>query len=263
MTIRGAGARVVPWVGRMLVAGQLFACSGADPQNDAAAESGGRAGTLPAAGAAAGSGGARAGQAGRTCSLPPAAVSGGAGAPARAGEPDSDAGMDDSDAGPTAVPRREPDPKITFDWKETAPGVNRCEAGRYVGEFKCDLVLSDGSGTAVITGPVGLTLSKSKNGEFLEIADGHIEGYALLIFNFRAGLTGRLECSTRHLEAMPIDGMVGLGDAALLPVFGFNGQLAGDLDVAGNMISGTWSFPVTTPTGMLGVCTGPWTATRM
>jgi hypothetical protein len=110
---------------------------------------------------------------------------------------------------------------------------------------------------------VELTLARAQNGEFLELSDAHIEGYALFILNFRAELTGQLACATRQLTAMAARGSIGLGDADLLPVLGFEGQLHGMLDDAGNVLTGEWSFPVTTPTEELGVCTGPWTATRM
>lgn len=173
---------------------------------------------------------------------------------------------DDVDGGidTVAAHRTPPDPNIHFDWDETAPGAKQCDPGHYVGDFTCKLVFDNMDlGTATITGPVELTLAKSQNGEFLEITDAHIEGYALLILNFRAELMGRLDCSTRALDANAINGAVGLGDADLLPVLGFEGQLHGMLDDTGQMLTGDWSFPVTTQDGRLGVCTGPWTATRM
>ena len=174
---------------------------------------------------------------------------------------------DDVDGGVDSVTvhRTPPDPNIHFDWDETNPGrPNQCDPGHYVGEFTCQLVFDNMDlGTAEITGPVELTLAKSQNGEFLEITDAHIQGYALLILNFRAELIGRLDCSTRALDASAKDGAVGFGDADVLPVLGFEGQLHGMLDGSGQVLTGDWSFPVTTQDGRLGVCTGPWTATRM
>jgi len=171
---------------------------------------------------------------------------------------DEDAGVVD----PITLRRHPPDSNIHFDWEETLPGRKLCEPGHYVGTFMCDIVLSNGF-VAHIKGPVELTLAKSQNGEFLELSDAHIEGFALFVFNFRAELAGRLECATRRLDAMAARGSVGLGDADLLPVLGFEGQLHGALDETGDVLSGEWSFPVSTSTEELGVCTGPWTATRM
>lgn len=162
------------------------------------------------------------------------------------------------------VRKTPPDPNIMFDWDEAMGGkpVN-CNPGHYVGTFMCDLKTQD-LGTAHIDGPVELTLKQSMNGEFLEISDAHISGYALLLLNFQATLAGRLECTTRKLDAMAIDGAVGLGSADLLPVLGFSGELNGDLNAGGDQLSGTWSFPVTLPDGsQLGTCVGPWTAMRM
>jgi len=173
---------------------------------------------------------------------------------------------DDADAGVIAptVRKTPPNPNIMFDWQEAAPGKpQNCAPGHYVGTFTCDLRTQD-LGTAHIMGPVELTLAESQNGEFLEISDARISGYALLFLNFKATLAGRLECTTRKLDAMAIDGAVGLGSAELLPVLGFSGQLSGELSAAGDVLSGTWSFPVTLGDGsQLGTCIGPWTATRM
>jgi hypothetical protein len=224
---------------------------GAQAATSGGADAGtGTARALSAAGAGAGAGGAR------------AATSGG-GASGRNSQPaaqrdDNDAGADDE----VAI-KPPPDPSITFEWEQTAPGVDQtCRAGDYVGTFMCALDTGD-TGVIQITGPVRLSLTKSANGEFLEIADGHIDGFALDVFNFSSGLSGMLDCGTRGLSAMAKDGAVGLGDAMLLPVFQFAGVLSGTLDASGTTLSGDWSFPVTTVLGDIGTCTGPWTATRM
>jgi hypothetical protein len=171
-------------------------------------------------------------------------------------------GLDD-DAGtlePAAPRKAPPDPTITFDWQESGSSTAPCEAGRYVGTFMC--TIDNGGGAVVITGPVALTLTKALDGEFLEISDGSINGFALLFLNFASALTGRLDCSSRQLAASAVDGMVGFGDAELLPVFDFEGQLQGTLDAVGATLSGEWTFPVSTPAGPIGTCIGPWTATR-
>ena len=222
--------------------------------SSSAAGGGGKDSEPPAAGRAGATESAAAG----SSAVSSAPASGGSRAP-RVDPDDGDAGI----IAPT-VRKTPPDPSIMFDWDEATGGkpVN-CEPGHYVGTFKCDLATAD-LGTAHISGPVELTLQQSKNGEFLEISDAHISGFALLFLNFQATLAGRLECTTRKLSAMAVDGAVGLGSADLLPVLGFSGQLNGELDPGGELLSGTWSFPVTLPDGsQLGTCVGPWTATRM
>lgn len=252
-----------------LTCGWILGCSGSD-SNTQGAQSAPVAGRESAAGG--GSGGrtesSRAGQGAAPASPPrdAAGASGSVASSATSGGSRAPRVEDDGDAGVIAptVRKTPPDPSIMFDWEEATGGkpVN-CEPGHYVGTFMCDLKTAD-LGTAHISGPVQLTLQQSKNGEFLEISDAHISGFALLFLNFEATLAGRLECTTRKLSAMAVDGSVGLGSAALLPVLGFSGQLNGDLDGAGELLSGTWSFPVTLPDGsQLGTCVGPWTATRM
>ena len=254
-----------------LVCGFCLGCSSSD-SNVRGAQSAPEAGRVSAAGGGgdARSEAARAGRGGAAASAPrsTAGASGSAGSTATA-TPASSAPRvdpDDGDAGVIAptVHKTPPGPSMMLDWDEATGGkpVN-CEPGHYVGTFMCDLATAD-LGTAHISGPVELTLQQSKNGEFLEISDAHISGFALLFLNFQATLAGRLECTTRKLSAMAVNGAVGLGSADLLPVLGFSGQLNGELATGGELLSGTWSFPVTLPDGsQLGTCVGPWTATRM
>jgi hypothetical protein len=185
---------------------------------------------------------------------------------------DEDAGTDalGGHGGPKKVP---PDPSIMFNWQETQPGPTNCQAGHFVGTFMCtfspgqDAVTNTntdaGANAAVLTGPVEFTLTKSQNGEFLEISNATINGYALALLNFNARLAGQLDCSTNKLAANAEDGAVGLGDAMILPILMFSGTLTGALDTTGDALMGDWSFLVTNQGDTLGVCTGPWTATRM
>ena len=248
----------------------VAACGGDDSQTDAQSAAGRMS-------AAAGVGGmrAQAGSGGRASAAGRAAATAGAGGAARsvaggqARVTPPQAGVDaadDADAGVLVAPtvRKTPaDPNISFDWPEASGGRPvHCEPGHYVGTFTCKLSTQE-LGTATIEGPVELTLMQSQNGELLQISDAHISGYALLVLNFEATLAGQLECTTRKLTAMAVNGSVGLGSAQLLPVLGFSGALGGELNDAGDTLSGTWSFPVTLADGSsLGTCVGPWTAMR-
>jgi hypothetical protein len=158
-----------------------------------------------------------------------------------------------------------PDPKIMFDWQETTPGMNDCQPGTYTGTFTCNYTGPgiDDSNPFVATGPVVFTLTKSQNGEFLEISDGHIQGLADGIFDFHATLQGQLDCSTNMLIGMAMDGAYGLGDADVLPVGAFEGALSGTLDRSSATLSGDWNLSITDGLGAGGACVGPWSATWM
>jgi hypothetical protein len=155
-----------------------------------------------------------------------------------------------------------PDPKIVFDWEETRPGAGDCQAGRYAGTFTCNYTPAgaDPSTAIEVTGPVEFELTRSQNGEFLEISQGRIEGFAALFVNFAAALSGKLDCSTNSLNAAAQDGIFGFGSASLLPAGTFVGTLTGMLDRSTTTLSGQWNI---TPGGDLaqgGECIGPWTA---
>jgi hypothetical protein len=157
-----------------------------------------------------------------------------------------------------------PDPSVKFEWEETTPGSD-CKPGRYVGTFSCTYSTpDDGSGTPPfmvdVSGPVLFTLSKSQNGEFLEISDGSLEGFAALIFNFTGTLIGKLDCGTSKLDATASDGVYGFGSSQLLPVGMFDGTLTGQLDRSTGVLSGQWNLAVTNAGG---ACIGPWTAQWM
>lgn len=153
-----------------------------------------------------------------------------------------------------------PDPKITFDWMETQPGGGGdCKPGTYSGTFSCDYLLDPNDPTTAmqVSGPVVFTLMKSQNGEFLEISNGRLDGFAMLFINFTSELSGKLDCSTDSFDAMAVNGVYGFGDVNALPTGTFQGTLSGMLDRSSLTLTGTWSL-----TGDPGItCTGPWMAT--
>jgi hypothetical protein len=172
-----------------------------------------------------------------------------AGSPA---QPAAGAGGDDGFA--TQVPP--PDPNLTFDWQQTRPGAGECQPGRYSGTFSCMYVQAAGFDPIEVTGPVDLVLERAQSGEFLEIADGRLEGFAQLVFGFTAQLAGRLDCTTNVLQAEAVDGVYGFGDPNLLPFGMFAGALTGTLDRTVVALDGDWDLTVVGG----GACVGPWTA---
>jgi hypothetical protein len=210
--------------------------------------------------AGAGMTGANAGTGGRaTSSATPPAQAGTGGA--AAGAAGSSAQSPQSSGGLVAK-QAPPDPKITFDWMETPPGgqgTDDCKAGTYTGSFTCTYQLdpNDPSTAMDISGPVVFTLTKSQNGEFLEISNGTLHGLAADVFDFTSELSGMLDCSTNAFDASAQNGMYGFGDVNALPVGTFTGMLSGMLDPASATLMGTWSLTASE----VGItCTGPWTA---
>lgn len=147
---------------------------------------------------------------------------------------------------------------------ETQPSAGddgNCKPGTYSGTFTCQAVLdpSDPSSAIEVSGPVAFTLTKSQNGEFLEISNGRLDGFAQLFINFTSELSGRLDCGTDSLDAMAVNGVYGFGDVNALPTGTFQGSLAGMLDRSSLTLSGTWMLTADQSI----TCTGPWTATFM
>jgi len=231
-----------------------FGCSG-DPAASGAPRAGdshARAGTGAASGGDPGAPAATDGTAGSNGASGAAA---GAAAPAGAGSSVSDHG---ADAGVLRSGLPPPDPNVTFEWTATLPGGGTCEPGKYTGTFTCNYVLPGGDPNfpIVVTGPIVMTLERSQDGEFLEIADGKLEGIAMLVIGFRAQLTGRLDCATGKLEAMATDGIYGFGDPSVFPAGMFMGTLGGTLDPSTAELMGDWDLGI--PMG--GACVGPWQA---
>jgi hypothetical protein len=190
--------------------------------------------------------------------------SGAAAADAGASSPGNDDAGTDSSLHP--VPMHVAlDPNIVFQWEETQPGTQTatdCKAGRYEGTFTCTYLMpgADPSTGIEVTGPVVFELTRSQNGEFLEISQGQLEGFAALLINFTASLTGKLNCSTNSLDAAANQGMFGFGSAALLPAGAFAGSLTGTLDRTTTTLSGQWNLMLTDGLAAGGACIGPWTA---
>ena len=93
---------------------------------------------------------------------------------------------------------------ISFDWPEAdlTAGPGACKGGLYEGAF-------DGNYTSPVTfigisvpltGTVSLTLQEQMTGEFFEISNGAVEGFANFTIPYRAEIIGRLNCQTMKLE---------------------------------------------------------------
>jgi hypothetical protein len=90
-----------------------------------------------------------------------------------------------------------------FLWKKTLPSLGgTCKAGRYSGVFTgfynspamgADDVSFSPVGIPVI-GTVEFDLHQVGNGEYFEIKDGAMEGFALVVFPFRGDLVGKVNC---------------------------------------------------------------------
>lgn len=168
-------------------------------------------------------------------------------------QPDGGAAPGDFTSGLTP-----PDPSVAFEWTATTPGGGDCSPGRYVGTFTCGYfaMATDPSALVMVTGPISITLAQSQDGEFLEITEGKLEGFAQLIIGFRAELQGRLDCATGRLEATALNGAYGFGDPAIFPIGTFEGTLGGLLDPGTAVLDGDWDLTVTAG----GFCRGPWQA---
>lgn len=165
-----------------------------------------------------------------------------------------------------AAKRAPLDPDAKFKWPETRPGGgDTCQPGTFTGTFSCTVnagtflglpMPEDGLGLLII-GPVTLELERSMDGEFLELAEGRLEGLALESWGFVAELEGRLDCTTLKFSADATSGEYGLGLPVDVPVGAFGGTLRGALDPQTLELSGEWSL--VNDLGTMG-CAGPWTA---
>lgn len=196
-----------------------------------------------------------------------AGTSGGAGGDGVVGAAGTGAG---TGAGPvlgatpgTFVPRADLDPSTTFDWSQSLPGQGTCKPGKYTGTFTCTYTPAGtpadagaGVGATVVSGPVTLELQKSMSGEFLEIANGQLDGVAQGVIGFTSKLSGKLDCTTLELTADAVDGVYGFGDPKLFPFGVFQGGLTGALDTQTLVLSGNWALTE----GSGGTCSGPWMA---
>ncbi len=229
--------------------GVLLAC-GCSAANGSA--NGARQGQPSGTGSAGTSARTRANDAGLALANP-AAVSGGSGATINAPIADSGAPT------PKYAPRAGLDKTAEFTWTQSLPGQGTCKAGKYTGTFNCTYIPKGGSadgGSTDVSGPITMTLQKSMNGEFLEVANGDLNGFAVGIVSFIAQLVGKLDCTTQKFQATALNGAYGLFDAKVLPLGTLDGTLDGTFDNQALTLSGIWAL--TEASG--GTCTGPWTA---
>jgi hypothetical protein len=100
---------------------------------------------------------------------------------------------------------------VNFKWEETTPSVSNgtivggtCKGGHYSGAFSGFYNSPRMSQTGTDTmSPVGIPvlgnvefdLHQIGNGEYFEIRDGAMEGYALVVFPFRGDLVGTINCA--------------------------------------------------------------------
>ncbi|HEX7477658.1 MAG TPA: hypothetical protein VF331_07615 [Polyangiales bacterium] len=202
----------------------------------------------------AGTGGAPSSDAAAGAQIPLAADGGAGASSASTGSVDDDAQVGQY------VPRAGLDKTAKFSWTESLPGQGTCKAGKYTGTFMCDYkqATPDAGVVASVAGPVSLTLQKSMNGEFLEIADGQLNGVAMNVIGFSSKLSGKLDCTTLKFTAMAVMGVFGFGDPAtgVLPVGTFQGSLSGGFDKQTLTLMGDWALSDASG----GTCRGPWKA---
>ncbi len=159
---------------------------------------------------------------------------------------------------------------IKFKWEETEPVEGSCEPGYYEGDFMGLYA----SGLTFVNAPIpvfalgqpgrpglSFTLTKTGNGETLEIKDGKMDGVADGAFPFIGTLTGTLDCTTLKFEAI-LDGYYSLG-AQGVGMFQFKGPLIADYDkVSREVINATWNVTEYNPPPVLPGAggTGTWHA---
>jgi hypothetical protein len=161
--------------------------------------------------------------------------------------------------GTGAPPANDLDRTVTFEWPETQPGDgSRCQGGTYVGMWTCTSL-----GLFEFSGAVTLHFVESMDGEFLDLVDAELNGMAdesqTPLGSFKAGLAGRLDCTTLKFSADATMGVYGSYNA-LFSTFEaagtFTGKLTGSLDPNTSQIKGDWSLLA----DLLIDCVGPWTA---
>jgi hypothetical protein len=122
---------------------------------------------------------------------------------------------------------------------------------------------SDPGSGPILVGPITLTLTKSQNGEFLEISAGQLDILAEGIYSIHARIRGKLDCSTNKLDATTVDGVYGFFDASIAPMGTVEGTVSGTLQRESATLGGTWNIQWMRDLAGDGTCNGPFTATRM
>lgn len=144
---------------------------------------------------------------------------------------------------------------MIFDWPEADTVSGPCLPGRYLGTFRC--LFNDPTNPLIpkdleVTGPVAFNLTESTRGEFLEIADGTIDGAALVFVQFAGPLEGELDCGSKKFAAQVVNGSSFAGP--------FTGDMQGALDPNTQTLAGQWTLKATSLPD--GACVGTWTVVR-
>jgi hypothetical protein len=92
---------------------------------------------------------------------------------------------------------------VTFNWEETTPaggtGMGTCKAGHYVGTFdgfyNSPIMVASPVGIPVL-GAVEFDLFQIGNGEYFEIRDGKMDGFALGFVPFMCDIMGTINCGS-------------------------------------------------------------------
>ena len=146
--------------------------------------------------------------------------------------PDSAAVPKPRDAGPDGAvavsPKPDPDldPMVQFVWTETVPGQGTCKAGTYVGSFTC--TSADGK---VVTGQVLITLAGSPEEQRLKVSAGAVKDLTGALFN--SGMSGMLDCQTRHFSGLTVNGTSPFGPFAATLEADYNDR---DLSIEGKLV---------------------------
>jgi hypothetical protein len=231
-------------------------------------------GAPPATGGASSDGSGASGAGGASGAASPSGAGGGSSTPGAGGAGSSTVPNPSGSGGimqlPTVQTGGSPS-GASFDWPESDGGsAQNCKAGRYLGTFTCTYRLATTPGTPdagglLITGPVELTLAQSQDGEFLEVSGGTLDGLALIAIHFKAGIRGKLDCSSGVFQ-----GTLENGSYAVDP-FPAGGTFTGPMTASttmsppcsGTCLNGTWALNETGAAGTnhIGTCAGTWTAT--
>jgi hypothetical protein len=167
----------------------------------------------------------------------------------------------------SSAPHPHLNPAITFDWTETIPGAGSCQAGKFTGNFSCDvdsILLPER-----FEGSITLVLKGSSEAQSLTIDAGQ-----LLAFDENTKpvvsathIVGTLNCVTQALsadvlptksEVMPAERQVAWLNAAQQP--STSGTLKGSLDPSAQTLQGDLQLlfdPSPTCTGTFSVRAAP------
>jgi hypothetical protein len=146
-----------------------------------------------------------------------------------------------------------------FNWEETVPSEGTCEAGHYSGTFdgfyNSPVMVASPVGIPVL-GTVEFDLYQIGNGEYFEIRDGKMDGFALGFVPYSCDIEGTINCSGAQpkIEAYLKNGNYFVVAFAYI----FDGKIVGLYDKATATIGvpdmGQWA--VTEPTNYPDITNG-------